>query len=158
MYSLDGRLSLQSLSEYDSSRSWIAENTVLTPTPPPPEDDNENLFYMGVCLPRKLLTIFPEPPQPSQPTILEDSVRSELEATEIDEESSSECDADTEHCRTCLVCYHGKSGKDIGTEQDMKLRRYWKHSLLAKYSYIKNNKRNIAEMQWNKKLLIDTLK
>ncbi|XP_018050285.1 PREDICTED: rapamycin-insensitive companion of mTOR isoform X3 [Atta colombica] len=123
MYSLDGRLSLQSLSEYDSSRSWIAENAILTPTPPPPEDDNENIFYMGVCLPRKLLTIFPEPPQPSQPTILEDSIRSELETTEIDEESSSECDADTEHCRTCLICYHGKNGKDTGTEQDMKLRR-----------------------------------
>jgi len=135
MYSLDGRLSLQSLSEYDSSRSWIAENAILTPTPPPPEDDNENIFYMGVCLPRKLLTIFPEPPQPSQPTILEDSIRSELETTEIDEESSSECDADTEHCRTCLICYHGKNGKDTGTEQDMKLRRYQKYDLLTEYSF-----------------------
>ncbi|XP_029157454.1 rapamycin-insensitive companion of mTOR [Nylanderia fulva] len=123
MYSLDGRLSLQSLSEYDSSRSWIAENTVLTPTPPPPEDDNENMFYMGICLPRRLLAIFPEPPQPSQPSILEDIVRSELEITEIDEESNSEYDVDSEHCRTCLVCYHGKSGKDASMEQDVKLRK-----------------------------------
>lgn len=141
MYSLDGRLSLQSLSEYDSSRSWIAENAVLTPTPPPPEDDNENLFYMGVCLPRKLLTIFPEPPQPSQPTLLEDSIKSELETTEIDEESSSECDADTEHCRTCLVCYHNKSSKDTGsTDHDIKLRRYRKHNHLGDYSYIKDRR------------------
>lgn len=122
MYSLDGRLSLQSLSEIGSSRSWIADNPVLTPTPPPPEDSNEKLFYMGICLPRKLDAIFPEPPQPSQTTILEDIVRSELETTEIDEESSSEYDADTEHCRTCLVCYHGKS-KDASMEQDVKLRR-----------------------------------
>ncbi|XP_011330376.1 rapamycin-insensitive companion of mTOR isoform X2 [Ooceraea biroi] len=122
MYSLDGRLSLQSLSEYDSSRSWFAENVILTPTPPPPEKDNENLFYIGICLPRRLLAIFPEPPQPAQPSILEDIIRAELETTEIDEESSSEYDADTEHCRACLVCYHGKS-KDSGTEQDMKLRR-----------------------------------
>ncbi|XP_020282297.1 rapamycin-insensitive companion of mTOR isoform X2 [Pseudomyrmex gracilis] len=122
MYSLDGRLSLQSLSEYDSSRSWIAENAVLTPTPPPPEDDNENLFYIGICLPRRLLAIFPEPPQPSKPIILEDIVRSELETTEIDEESSSDYDIDFEHCRTCLVCYHGKSGKTASTEQDTKLR------------------------------------
>jgi len=123
MYSLDGRLSLQSLSEYDSSRSWIAENAVLTPTPPPPEDDNENLFYMGICLPRRLLAIFPEPPQPSQPTIYEDIIRFESETTEIDEESNSEYDIDSEHCRTCLICYHGKSSKDAGTEQDMKLRK-----------------------------------
>lgn len=122
MYSLDGRLSLQSLSELDSSRSWIAENTILTPTPPPPEDDSENLFYMGICLPRRLITIFPEPPPPMQPNIFEDIIRSELETTEIDEESSSEYDADTEHCRTCLVCYHGKT-RDIATEQDVKLRR-----------------------------------
>ncbi|XP_014479539.1 PREDICTED: rapamycin-insensitive companion of mTOR [Dinoponera quadriceps] len=122
MYSLDGRLSLQSLSELDSSRSWIAENTILTPTPPPPEDDNENLFYMGICLPRRLINVFPEPPQPTQPNIFEDIVRSELETTEIDEESSSDYDADTEHCRACLVCYHSKS-RDAATEQDVKLRR-----------------------------------
>lgn len=124
MYSLDGRLSLQSLSEYDSSRSWFVENVILTPTPPPPERDNENIFYIGICLPRRLLAIFPEPPQPAQPTLLEDVVRTELETTEIDEESSSEYDADNEHCRSCLVCYHGKSSRDLGTEQDMKLRRY----------------------------------
>lgn len=122
MYSLDGRLSLQSLSELDSSRSWIAENT-FTPTPPPPEDDNENLFYMGICLPKKLITIFPEPPQPSQSTIIEDIVKPESETTEIYEESNSEYDVDTEHSRICLICYHGKSNKDAGTEQDIKLRR-----------------------------------
>jgi len=128
MYSLDGRLSLQSLSEYDSSRSWFVENVILTPTPPPPEKENENLYYIGICLPRRLLAIFPDPPQPAQPTIFEDIIKPEtiadkLETTEIDEESNSEYDADTEHCRACLVCYHGKSNKDSGTEQDVKLRR-----------------------------------
>ena len=69
MYSLDGRLSLQSLSEFESSRSWITE-TVLAPDTPPPqqlappttsqENSDNNSRYMGISLPRKLRTIFPE--------------------------------------------------------------------------------------------------
>jgi hypothetical protein len=34
MYSLDGRLSLQSLSEFESSRSWIADTVLASETPP----------------------------------------------------------------------------------------------------------------------------
>ncbi|KZC10250.1 Rapamycin-insensitive companion of mTOR, partial [Dufourea novaeangliae] len=123
MYSLDGRLSLQSLSEFDSSRSWIAEH-VHTPTPPPPEDSNDNLFYMGVALPKRLITIFPEPPQSSILSRSDDIPKSDIETTEVDEESCSEYDVDAEHCRICLVCYHGKcSKKDTDSEYDVKLRR-----------------------------------
>ncbi|KAG7212743.1 hypothetical protein KM043_013008 [Ampulex compressa] len=123
MYSLDGRLSLQSLSEFDSSRSWIAEN-VLTPTPPPAENNTENLFYMGICLPRKLLTIFPDPPQPSVLAAPDDVVKPEVESNEVDEESCSEYDVDTEHGRICLVCYNGKnSNKELAEEQSIKLQR-----------------------------------
>ncbi|KOC64221.1 Rapamycin-insensitive companion of mTOR [Habropoda laboriosa] len=124
MYSLDGRLSLQSLSEFDSSRNWIAEH-VLVPTPPPPEDNNDNLFYMGIALPKRLITIFPEPPYLSIPTItLDDAPKSDIETTEVDEESCSESDVDAEHYRICLVCYHGKSSsKDSIPEKDLKLQR-----------------------------------
>lgn len=124
MYSLDGRLSLQSLSEFDSSRNWIAEQ-VLTPTPPPPDDNNDNLFYMGIALPKRLITIFPESPQLSVPTIvLDDAPKSDVETTEVDEESCSECDVDAEHYRICLVCSHGKSSsKDMIPEKDLKLQR-----------------------------------
>ena len=69
MYSLDGRLSLQSLSEYETSRNWITE-TVFSPTPPPTQpppvatssQDNgdSNPRYMGISLPRRLNAIFPE--------------------------------------------------------------------------------------------------
>lgn len=124
MYSLDGRLSLQSLSEFDSSRNWIAEQ-VLTPTPPPPDDNHDNLSYMGIALPKRLITIFPEPPQLSVPAIiLDDAPKSDIETTEVDEESCSECDVDAEHYRICLVCSHGKSSsKDMIPEKDLKLQR-----------------------------------
>nr|XP_033338467.1 rapamycin-insensitive companion of mTOR isoform X1 [Megalopta genalis]XP_033338468.1 rapamycin-insensitive companion of mTOR isoform X1 [Megalopta genalis] len=123
MYSLDGRLSLQSLLEFDSSRSWIAEH-VYTPTPPPPEDNNDNLFYMGIALPRRLITIFPELPQPSILSITDDIPKSDIETTEVDEESCSEYDADADHCRICLVCCLGKNNhKDSISDQDAKLQR-----------------------------------
>lgn len=123
MYSLDGRLSLQSLLEFDSSRSWIAEH-VLTSPPPPPEDSNDNLFYMGIALPKRLIAIFPELPQPSLQTIADDVPTLDIESTEVDEESSSEYDADADHCRICLVRYHEKnSNKDWVKEQDAKLQR-----------------------------------
>lgn len=125
MYSLDGRLSLQSLSEFDSSRSWIAEHA-LTPTPPPPpEDNNDNLFYIGIALPKRLITIFPEPPQSSISTVADDVPKSDIDTTEVDEESCSEYDVDAEHCRICLICYHGKSSsRDSIAEQEKKLQRY----------------------------------
>lgn len=69
MYSSDGRLSLQSLSELECSRSWVAE-AGLAPTPPPPrvatssvssQDTVDcNARYMGISLPKKLSAIFPE--------------------------------------------------------------------------------------------------
>lgn len=123
MYSLDGRLSLQSLSEFDSSRNWITEN-VLTPTPPPPPDDNnDNLFYMGIALPKRLISIFPEPPQSMVPIItVDDAPKSDIDTTEVDEEFCSECDVDTDHDRICLVCSHGKSSITI-TEKDLTIQR-----------------------------------
>lgn len=65
MYSLDGRLSLQSLSELETSRSWITEITAPStqqPTAATLEDDgsDSNPRYMGISLPRKLTAIFPE--------------------------------------------------------------------------------------------------
>ncbi|XP_076618196.1 rapamycin-insensitive companion of Tor [Colletes latitarsis] len=123
MYSLDGRLSLQSLLEFDSSRSWIAEH-VLTSTPPPPEDSNDNLFYMGIALPKRLIIIFPDLPQPSLRNIMDDVPKSNIKSTEVDEESCSEYDVDADHCRICLICYHGKTNnKDSITDQDAKLQR-----------------------------------
>ncbi|XP_026669224.1 rapamycin-insensitive companion of mTOR [Ceratina calcarata] len=124
MYSLDGRLSLQSLSEFDSSRTWITDQ-VLTPTPPPPEDSNDKLYYLGIALPKRLITIFPELPHASVPTItLDEAPKSDIETIEVDEESSSECDVDAEHYRICLVCYHGKSNnRDALPEKDLKLQR-----------------------------------
>ncbi|XP_043502898.1 rapamycin-insensitive companion of mTOR isoform X2 [Polistes fuscatus] len=123
MYSLDGRLSLQSLSEFDSSHNWITNN-ILTHTPPPLENDNDNLFYMGICLPRRLTTLFPDPLQPVVATIIDDTSKPEIGPNEIDEESGSESDADTEHCRVCLVCYRAKSSTKVFIgEADIKLRR-----------------------------------
>ncbi|XP_015189227.1 PREDICTED: rapamycin-insensitive companion of mTOR [Polistes dominula] len=123
MYSLDGRLSLQSLSEFDSSHNWITNN-ILTHTPPPLENDNDNLFYMGICLPRKLTTLFPDPLQPVVTTTIDDTSKPEIGPNEIDEESGSESDADTEHGRVCLVCYRAKSNTKVFMgEADIKLRR-----------------------------------
>lgn len=77
MYSSDGRLSLQSLSEFESSRSWTAEAVFSAPTSSPQQlqqhqlaetssssqdnnADDGNPCYMGISLPRKLTAIFPE--------------------------------------------------------------------------------------------------
>ncbi|KAI4503571.1 hypothetical protein M0802_000974 [Mischocyttarus mexicanus] len=107
MYSLDGRLSLQSLSEFDSSHNWIVNN-IVTQGSLPLESDNDNLFYMGICLPRKLTTLFPDPLQPVVATIIDDTSKPEIGPNEIDEESGSESDADTEHCRVREILRHAQ--------------------------------------------------
>ncbi|XP_076753596.1 rapamycin-insensitive companion of Tor isoform X1 [Xylocopa sonorina] len=150
MYSLDGRFSLQSLSEFDSSRNWSTEQ-VLTPTPPPAEDNNDNLFYMGIALPKRLITIFPEPPQSSVSTIaLDEAPKSDIEVIEVDEESCSECDVDAEHYRICLVCYHSKScSKDTMPEKDMKLyRKILRHAQrLANPVWYRNSRQTLLRLR-----------
>ncbi|XP_024946921.1 rapamycin-insensitive companion of mTOR [Cephus cinctus] len=123
MHSLDGRLSLQSLLEYETSRSWAPDH-VVSATPPPTEDDNLNARYMGICLPRKLSEIFPDPPHPTPSIILDDFGKPDVEPNEMDEESGSEYDAAGEHCRVCLICYRKANSKEttIG-DTDGKLRK-----------------------------------
>ena len=129
MYSSDGRLSLQSLSEFESSRSWTTDN-ILGPTPPPPppqEEETSNPQYMGICLPRKLTMIFPDQPRVPPPILSDDYGKpSDVDPKNLDEDFASESDVNGEHSRLCLVCYQGKnSGSDNEPvdEADAKLRR-----------------------------------
>ncbi|XP_066602698.1 uncharacterized protein [Prorops nasuta] len=123
MYSLDGKISLQSLSEFDSSRSWIAD-TMFTPTPPPVEDDtSDNQFYTGISLPRRLTSIFPETSISSQIPIIEQTTKTDGDIIEGDDESESEYDVGDEHSRICLVCYPGRRSKDSYKKIDLKLKR-----------------------------------
>ncbi|XP_043271902.1 rapamycin-insensitive companion of mTOR isoform X2 [Venturia canescens] len=128
MYSSDGRLSLQSLSEFESSRSWTTDNGP-TLTPPPArstEKDTHGPQYMGICLPRKLTMIFSDQPRVPSTHLMDDLEKSSAtEPTNQDEEFGSECDADIEHSRVCLVCYQGKSGpkEESIDESEKKLRR-----------------------------------
>lgn len=129
MYSSDGRLSLQSLSEFESSRSWTTDNgPVSTPPPPrPTEEDTPGSQYMGICLPKKLTMIFPDLPRVPPTHLVDDLEKNSADdPPNQDEESDSECDADTEHCRVCLVCFQGKSGpkEESIDEPEKKLRRY----------------------------------
>ncbi|XP_012288713.1 rapamycin-insensitive companion of mTOR [Orussus abietinus] len=149
MYSLDGRLSLQSLSELESPRSWIMEN-ILTPMPPPIEND-ANSYYMGISLPRKLTAIFPDTPRPPITIGVDDLYRPGGDSTEADEESGSECDGITEHCRVCLVCNRGRnsSRENSGEEADSKLKReILRHALrLANPVWYRNSRQALLRLR-----------
>lgn len=129
MYSSDGRRSLQSLSEFEFTRSWMTESIFsstpppLPPPPPPLEGDNSS-YYMGICLPRKLTTIFPVPVGPFSAGRLEEKPKINIDASGTDEESSSEYDIGGEHCRVCLICYSGTNNSKVSDgESDSKLKR-----------------------------------
>lgn len=121
MYSLDGRLSLQSLSEFESSRSCIVENVQLPSTPPVQlEKNDEDAFYMGISLPKKLTTIFPNQPQESLATsVIDEKSRSNIEDTgEVLDDSFMEFDEEAHH-RICTICHDEKFRKkeDLDLEE-----------------------------------------
>lgn len=128
MYSSDGRLSLQSLSEFESSRSWTTDN-MLNTTPPPPvpprEEDASDSYYMGICLPKKLTAIFPTPSRSFSSFVSDGaSTRTDLDSSNLDEESSSEGDNDGDHCRVCLICYKSQDNEAASMcETDAKIRK-----------------------------------
>ncbi|KAK0085804.1 hypothetical protein PV326_005791 [Microctonus aethiopoides] len=127
MYSSDGRLSLQSLSEIESSRSWTADNILsgTPPLPPPPqEDDSSESCYIGICLPRKLSTIFPNSFQ-TYSTLVTDylSTETDLSLSITDEENDSDCENDG-HNNICLICYKDKNNQyNAINEADKKIRK-----------------------------------
>lgn len=142
MYSLDGRLSLQSLSEFDSSRSWLGEKIIASPPPPPLpppafEDDNDSAIYMGISLPRRLTTIFSNVNSSSTVRGIDDSYRNQIESTEIEDEMSSENDVVSEHCRICLVCYRGKIVKN--ETNDSSLRKWVNNTFGNRYVEYSND-------------------
>lgn len=127
MYSSDGRLSLQSLSEIESSHSWTADNILsgTPPLPPPPqEDDPSESCYIGICLPRKLSTIFPNSFQ-TYSTLVTDflSTETDLSLSITDEENDSDCENDG-HNNICLICYKDKNNQyNAINEADKKIRK-----------------------------------
>lgn len=132
MYSLDGRLSLQSLSEFESSRSWTTDNMVNTtppplPPPPPPQEDPNDVNYMGICLPKKLSIIFPHMPR-SHSVNVPDNETSKLINSNFSnstEENSSEYNIDQEHREICLACYQLETDNNEATnnEADDKIKK-----------------------------------
>ncbi|XP_043466868.1 rapamycin-insensitive companion of mTOR [Leptopilina heterotoma] len=151
MYSSDGRLSLQSLSEFEFSRSWIAES-ILSSTPPPPTlpppIDNDNSSYMGICLPRKLTTMFPNPVRPLSKGRLEEKSKIHVDPSGADEESNSEYDVAGDHSRVCLICYSGTNNiKD--SDLDSKITRdIFKHvQRLANPVLYKHSKQTLLTLR-----------
>ncbi|KAH0550515.1 rapamycin-insensitive companion of mTOR [Cotesia glomerata] len=132
MYSLDGRLSLQSLSEFESSRSWTTDNMVNTTPPPlppapPPQEDPNDVNYMGICLPKKLSIIFPHMPR-SHSVNVPDNGSSKLINSSFSnstEENSSEYNIDEEHREICLACYQLETDNNETTnnEADDKIKK-----------------------------------
>ena len=129
MYSSDGRRSLQSLSELEFTRSWLTESVFTStssplPPPPPPLEDDSSSYYMGICLPRKLRTIFPTLHGPLSVSKAEEKLKINVDASGTDEESSSEYEIGGEHRRVCLICYNTASNsRETESESDSKLRR-----------------------------------
>ncbi|XP_034935765.1 rapamycin-insensitive companion of mTOR [Chelonus insularis] len=131
MYSSDGRLSLQSLSELESSRSWTTDNMLTTtPLPPPPlpprEEDPRDSWYMGICLPKNLSILFPHTSRSSLSFSVPEgeSIKTNTDSSNIDEENSSEYDIGKDHNQICLVCYKKNinEGK-VMSETDAKIQR-----------------------------------
>lgn len=118
MYSSDGRLSLQSLSEFEYSRSWFAES-ILSSTPPPVTVplplDNGKSSYMGICLPRKLTTMFPLFVKSSKDK-MEERSKIHVDPSGTDEESGSEYDVAGDHNRVCLICCGTNNIKNSDTD------------------------------------------
>lgn len=102
----------------------MTENT-FSPTPPPIEDESENTLYMGICLPKQLETIFPTLPPSTAPTIMDESISSEIDTSEAEDDvtSGSECDLGGEHNRVCLICSRKRDAAE-SIEADPKLRKY----------------------------------
>lgn len=128
MYSLDGRLSLQSLSEFESSsRSCIVDNIVPSTPPLSIEPNDNDVYYMGICLPKKLTTIFPTQPQSQSSltmNVFDDKSRSNNDPLiELFDESCSEYD-DEDHSRICLIC-HNETFKNQQTidSEDVKVNK-----------------------------------
>ena len=134
MYSSDGRRSLQSLSEFEFTRSWLTENIFsltpppLPPPPPPLESDNSS-HYMGICLPRKLAAIFPVPVSPLSVHLWSvfrevEKPKNNVDPNGTDEDSDSVYDFGEDHPCVCLICYSGTNNdKDSEEESDAKIRR-----------------------------------
>ncbi|XP_015123532.1 rapamycin-insensitive companion of mTOR [Diachasma alloeum] len=124
MYSSDGRLSLQSLSEFESSRSWTTDNanSLTPPAVATREEDPGDTCYMGICLPKNLQMIFPENVNRGS-TVSETFSRCEGDNSQGDEEESSEGE-NADHGRICLVCYKGRNRwDDEVSEADAKIRK-----------------------------------
>lgn len=109
MHSLDGRLSQLSFTDLEPPRSWVPE-PVMAQTPPP-ENGITNQCYMGICLPRTLTAIFPDPPRPVPPIFSDNVSKQEDEASKIGEELDTDNQTTGEHARMCLVCDRGKNIK-----------------------------------------------
>ncbi|XP_012265528.2 rapamycin-insensitive companion of mTOR [Athalia rosae] len=106
MQSLDGRLSQLSFTDLDPPRSWAPES-IMAQTPPP-ENGIINQCYMGICLPRVLTTIFPDPPRPAPSIHTENVPKQEEESIETGDEMFSANQTKEEHARICLICDRGK--------------------------------------------------
>ena len=124
MYDLDGRLSLQSLSEFESSRSCIVDNAVPSTPPLSIEPNDNDVYYMGICLPKKLTTIFPSQVQSHAISVFDDKSRSNNDPLiDLFDESCSEYDEE-DHSRICLVCHNEKFKKQQSLElEDVKINK-----------------------------------
>ncbi|XP_063978549.1 rapamycin-insensitive companion of mTOR [Diachasmimorpha longicaudata] len=118
----DGRLSLQNLSEFETSRNWSDNATALTPPAVvTKEEDSGDTCYMGICLPRNLQMIFPESLNKGS-TVCVPLSRSADDFNQDDEESSSESDT-INHTKICLVCHQGMKPRVDVTEDDANVRK-----------------------------------
>lgn len=91
---------------------------------PPPENGLTNQCYMGICLPRVLTAIFPDPPRPAPPTFSESLSRQE-DDSKIGNESDDDNQTTGEHARICLVCDRGKNTESQENgEGELKLNRF----------------------------------
>ncbi|XP_046617804.1 rapamycin-insensitive companion of mTOR [Neodiprion virginianus] len=122
MYSLDERLSQLSIADSEPPRSWVPDHAV-TQTPPP-ENGLMNQCYMGICLPRTLTAIFPDPPKPVPSTFSEDISKQEDDIPRTSDESASGNQTEGEHSRICLVCNSKMNLKSQESEEgETKLNR-----------------------------------
>lgn len=121
MYSYDGgrNSSLQSLVEFESSKFWIVDSYYFTATLPtvPTNEEEENIIdsrYLGICLPKKLDSIFPHTIKTINNTLdnnFDGKLCKNADANFHNDDNCLEDEDDVrkKHWEICLICNDKKS-------------------------------------------------